>query len=144
MSWQCTNNASVLEQHTHAPANGCLQSAGTAPENDSVGLESWKCSRSLRCAASQQSSDSHASLLSVSADLQKLHKSFPLVNVLVFVVLPFTLYPLTDLDIVCNLLHRKATGFWRRATSDWPQSVEKKARILLTTVHRAGMTVAQR
>lgn len=74
-------------------------------------------------------------------------KRFQFVNVLFFVVLPctsVTLDPPTDLDIVCNLIHRKATGFWCRAASHWQQFAERKARILLTTVHRAGMTVAQR
>lgn len=85
--------------------------------------------------------------LEVSADFKQLAKKFQLVNVVFFIVMPstsVTLYSLTDLDIACNLLHRKATGFWRRVMRDWLQFAEKKVRILLTTVHRAGMTVALR
>lgn len=78
---------------------------------------------------------------------KNLPKSFKFVNVFFFVVLPFTsaaLYPLTDLDIVYDLLHRMETGFWCLARSNWLQFAEKKVIILLTTVHRAGMTVALR
>lgn len=54
-SYQYTNNASFEEQHTHECADGYLQNVGTAPENNNVGLETWKCARSLQCAALRQS-----------------------------------------------------------------------------------------